>query len=87
MATTYVVCRDKEEAMAAAAAGVLWLKGLPLLVPTQHVAPRVINGRKVWGNQTASGQNKLGPSETRWKERSRTYEGIAEAMATQWTQE
>lgn len=65
----------------------LWLKGLPLLVPTQHVAPRVVNGRKVWGNQTASGQNKLGPSETRWKERSRTYEGIADAMATQWTQE
>lgn len=37
-----------------------------------------------WGNQTDSGQNRLGPSEDRWKERSRTYEGIAEAMAEQW---
>lgn len=41
--------------------------------------------RKVWGNQTASGQNNLPPSATRWKERSRTYEGIAEAMAEQWS--
>lgn len=37
-----------------------------------------------WGNQTESGQNNLGPSPTRWKERSRTYEGIAQAMADQW---
>lgn len=37
-----------------------------------------------WGNQTPSGQNKLGPSEHRWKERSRTYQGIALAMAEQW---
>lgn len=37
-----------------------------------------------WGNQTASGQNKLGPSPDRWKERSRTYQGIANAMAEQW---
>jgi len=35
-------------------------------------------------NQTASGQNKLAPSPDRWKERSRTYLGIAEAMASQW---
>lgn len=40
--------------------------------------------RKVWGNQTASGQNNLPPSANRWKERSRTYRGIAEAMAQQW---
>jgi hypothetical protein len=33
---------------------------------------------------TDSGQNKLGPSDTRWAERSRTYEGIADAMAEQW---
>lgn len=37
-----------------------------------------------WGNQTPSGQNKLGPSPDRWKERSRTYPGIAAAMAAQW---
>jgi hypothetical protein len=46
------------------------------------------NGDKVarprWGNQCDSGQNKLGPSEDRWKERSRTYQGIADAMAEQW---
>ncbi len=40
--------------------------------------------RKVWGNQTPSGQNKLGPSKDRWKLRSITYQGIANAMAEQW---
>lgn len=46
------------------------------------------NGEKVarprWGNQCDSGQNKLAPSPDRWKDRSRTYEGIATAMAFQW---
>ena len=37
-----------------------------------------------WGNQTDSGQNRLGPSPDRWKERSRTYQGWADAMAEQW---
>lgn len=37
-----------------------------------------------WGNQTPSGQNKLGPSDDRWKIRSKTYQGIADAMAEQW---
>ena len=37
-----------------------------------------------WGNQTPSGQNKLGPSDDRWKIRSETYQGIADAMAEQW---
>ena len=37
-----------------------------------------------WGNQLDSGQNKLGPRQDRWKERSRTYLGIAAAMADQW---
>jgi len=40
--------------------------------------------RPVWANQTPSGQNKLGPSDNRWAERSRTYAGIAAAMADQW---
>lgn len=40
--------------------------------------------KMIWGNQTASGQNSLGPSPTRWKERSRTYQGIANAFAEQW---
>lgn len=40
--------------------------------------------RLVYENQTISGQNRLAPSETRAKERSRTYVGIASAMADQW---
>lgn len=84
----------------------LWLKGLPLLVPTDMVAPRYVCPcgrvaldmetecdscgapynlqRPRWGNQTNSGQNRLGPSIDRWRERSRTYAGIAAAMAQQW---
>lgn len=37
-----------------------------------------------WSNQTNSGQNKLPPSDDRWKIRSETYLGIAQAMADQW---
>ncbi len=62
----------------------LWLQGLPLLRPTQLVEPRIIGGRKRWGNQTDSGQNRLSPSPDRWKIRSATYPGIAAAMADQW---
>ena len=40
--------------------------------------------KMVWGNQTPSGQNKLPPSADRWKIRSETYTGIANAMADQW---
>lgn len=40
--------------------------------------------KAVYSNQTPSGQNKLGPSEARAKERSKTYDGIAKAMAEQW---
>lgn len=58
----------------------LWLKNLPLLVPTKVMEVRN-------RNLTPSGQNKLGPSPTRWMERSRTYQGIAEAMAEQWGKE
>jgi len=63
----------------------LWLKGLPLLKPTQMVEPRIVGGKQRWGNQTDSGQNKLPPSKNRWKLRSKTYEGIADAMAAQWS--
>ena len=65
----------------------LWLKGLdPLVIPPSEkwVAPRIVDGKKRWVNQTDSGQNRLGPSETRSQERSRTYEGIARAFAEQW---
>ena len=59
----------------------LWLKNLPKLEPTEIVLPNA-NGR--YDNQTPSGQNKLGPGPDRAKERSRTYQGIADAMAMQW---
>ena len=62
----------------------LWLKGLPSLVPTEHVEPRIVDGKKRWTNQTNSGQNVLGPSPDRWKVRSKTFQGIADAMAQQW---
>ncbi|EHL96287.1 hypothetical protein HMPREF9103_02430 [Lentilactobacillus parafarraginis F0439] len=50
----------------------LWLKNLPPLTPTD-----IVGGR----NQRV---HRLGPSKDRWKERSRTYPGIAKAMADQW---
>jgi len=50
----------------------LWLKNLPKLVPTN-----VVSGREARVHRMAPGPN-------RWKERSRTYTGIAEAMAMQW---
>ena len=50
----------------------LWLKGLPKLVPTD-----IVDGREPRIHRMAPGPN-------RWKERSRTYRGIAEAMADQW---
>jgi hypothetical protein len=66
----------------------LWLKNLPRLKPTTRIAGRLVmhNGKTVerWANQTDSGQNNLGPSERRGLERSRTYQGIADAMAAQW---
>ena len=51
----------------------LWLKNLPKLTPTN-----IVEGRE---NRV----HRMPPSPTRWKERSRTYEGIALAMADQWT--
>jgi hypothetical protein len=62
----------------------LWLNDLPLLPPTKRVAGRIVNGVERWENQTDSGQNRLAPSVNRWKERSKTYQGIADAMADQW---
>ena len=59
----------------------LWLKNLPLLTPTNMLEGDSKTRR---GNQTASGPNKLPPSKDRWKLRSVTYQGIANAMAQQW---
>jgi hypothetical protein len=62
----------------------LWLYNLPALMPTNFIYPRIINGKKRWSNQTDSGQNKLPPSKDRAKLRSKTFPGIAQAMAKQW---
>lgn len=62
----------------------LWLKNLEPLKPTNIIEGRIVNGKKRWGNQTDSGQNRLTPSEDRWKKRSETFQGIADAMADQW---
>lgn len=50
----------------------LWLKNLPLLKPTN-----IVDGRE-------ARIHKEPPSPERWKNRSRTFTGIAEAMALQW---
>lgn len=62
----------------------LWMKNLPLLQPTEVIAPRMVNGKPRWSNQTDGGQNRLGPNQRRADNRSRTYEGIAKAMSRQW---
>jgi site-specific DNA-cytosine methylase len=51
----------------------LWLKGLPLLNSTD-----IVDGR-------CARVHRMPPGPNRWKERSRTFRGIAEAMADQWT--
>lgn len=67
----------------------LWIKGVAPLKPTSRFNGRWVthNGRQIerWSNQTDSGQNRLQPSSDRWKIRSETYRGIAEAMADQWS--
>ncbi len=50
----------------------LWLKGLPLLAPTN-----IVDGREARIHRMPPGPN-------RWRERSRTYQGIGAAMAAQW---
>lgn len=63
----------------------LWLKGLPKLQPTCYIEPEYYHdGKPRWANQAPSGATKLGPSADRWKVRSKTYTGIAHAMAEQW---
>jgi hypothetical protein len=60
----------------------LWLAGLPPLTPTDVLPGDRFTRR---GNQTASGQNKVQRTADRWKIRSTTYQGIANAMAAQWS--
>jgi len=63
----------------------LWLKNLPLLkANAERFPPRIVNGKERWSNQYDSGQNATTGAKDRWKNRSRTYQGIANAMAAQW---
>ncbi len=68
----------------------LWLKNLPELRarPELRKSGRVVfhNGHDIerWSNQRDDGTSVLGQSFHRSRERSRTYPGIAEAMASQW---
>lgn len=58
----------------------LWLKGLPKLNPTDDVKEEMLKLPK-------KEQNKIhytSPGPDRWKNRSRTFQGIADAMAEQW---
>lgn len=48
--------------------------------PAKRFPPRVVNGKERWSNQTDTGQNRLSPGDDRWKDRSRTFPGIADAL-------
>lgn len=54
--------------------------------PARRVAGRIVNGRERWANQTDSGQNRLSPGVNRWKDRSRTLPGVADAIVNHWSQ-
>lgn len=60
----------------------LYLRGLPPLVATNRLTPPKAgtDDHKAW-----SQVHRASPGANRWRERSRTYEGIAQAMAAQWT--
>ena len=72
----------------------LWLRGLPLLQPTKMVNRGIIyvdpRGNKHGGAHTLRAKQAYSPvmllpqSEERWKIRSRTFQGVADAMAEQW---
>lgn len=63
----------------------LWLKNIPMLVPTNIVQPKIVtyaNG-KTMSLDYVSGVHRSKPGDS-MKDRSRTYTGIAKAMAQQW---
>lgn len=61
----------------------LWLKNLPLLQPTESVGPpptkMTLDEKRMWNEV-----HRAAPGPERWKDRSRTFTGIAQAMAEQW---
>lgn len=64
----------------------LWLKNLPRLKPTKIVKPEIIKYKNGKGTDSAWHINTFNlPKDQRSKERSRTFQGIADAMADQWS--
>jgi hypothetical protein len=62
----------------------LWLKGLPKLAPTNIVTPDQTKGGGKRPGRISSRIHRMGPGPKRQAERSRTFPGIAAAMAAQW---
>jgi len=58
----------------------LWLRGVEPLKPTNIVKAEMMKLTHAERNRL----HYLSPGPDRWKERSRTYQGIADAMAAQW---
>lgn len=67
----------------------LWLwntEGVAIPPKSEWIAPTLrATGKHYWANQTDTGQNRVSPSADRWQERSKTYDGIADALAAALT--
>ena len=72
----------------------LWLKNLKPLEHGEYIEPRIVDGKKRWANQMDNGQNVMYDERGKvmaWnssktaKLRSKTFPGIAKAIAEQWT--
>ena len=61
----------------------LWLKGLPQLIPTKIVEPEYMTSKS--GKRLAKWYHQPSYTPERQQMRNRTFKGIAEAMATQWS--
>jgi hypothetical protein len=58
----------------------LWIKGMPLLIPTNNVYDEMM----LLPKNKRMRLHYLPPSKDRWKIRSQTFQGIADAMASRW---
>lgn len=59
-----------------------------MIVPrdsAKRVRGRMIGGRERWANQTDSGQDRATPADDRWKDRSRTFPGLASSLVAHWS--
>ena len=67
----------------------VWLKGLPKLIPTKIVEPELVEYTRANGKKTTFSKGFCSgfKQEERSKVRSKTYLGVAKAMAEQWGKE